>query len=193
VANRVERADGRRDLRDDRRDRAAIKRIAGRWNQAVQRGDRGAEAEADRQLAGWLAVELRESRQDQSEAQRERRRSARERGRSRRERRASGSRDDTRDLRDDRRDLRDDRRDERRAAADLAATRRVALELRGLQPRFEAGTATPAQYAQKRALLAELVRLAELEVARERRELREDRRETREDRRERREDRRRRR
>jgi len=190
VADHAERIDNRRDHRDDRRDRTRIRTIARDWNAAVRRGDRAAEANADLRLGAWLREELGESRQEVREADRERRRSRRERGRSRREAQGSGDVDDRRDLRGDRRDLRDDRRDGRQAAADLAATRRLAQELHTLQPRFTAGTATPAEVARKRSLLAELVRLAEREVARERRERREDRGETREDRRKRREDRR---
>lgn len=190
AVDRAERADDRRDARTERRDLAQIASIATAWSAAVARGDRAAEQAADVRLAGWMREELGDAASDVGETSREAARSEAERRGSRSEAVVSGTRDDRRDLRDDRRDARDDRRDAVDARVDYARVHAIAVELQSMQPAFRGGTATPAQYARKRALLDELVRMAAGEVREERRELREDRRETGEDRRERREDRR---
>jgi len=190
AGNNVQRVENRAAVADDRTDRAQINSIAAAWTSAVDRHDRAAERAADTRLTAWLNRERRENAGDVARADRERRGSNAELGRSRREARRSGTRDDRRDRRDDRRDARDDRRDEAHAVVDANQTRNIANQLAAMQPAFNAGTATPAQYTQKRQLLARLQRMAGREVRQDRREIREDGRERREDGRERREDRR---
>lgn len=174
-------------LADDRADRGSIHALVASWNAAVARRDRAAELAADAAIRAWLNAELAEDSREVGQANAEVARSRAERNRSRAERNRSRTLDDRRDLRDDRRDLRDDRRDRNVASHDLAVTREISARLAAMQPSFAAGTATSAQYAQKRALLHRLTVNARAEVRQSRREVREDGRELREDRRERRE------
>lgn len=190
AGNTVQRVENRQALNDDRTDRAQINSIVTAWNSAVSRGDRGAERAADTRLTAWLNRERRESGTDVARADRERRGSNNELARSRGEARRSGTMDDRRDRRDDRRDARDDRRDQAAAVADAAQTRNIANRLAAMQGAFDSGSATAAQYAEKRTLLGRLTAMAAREVRQDNREIREDGRERREDGRERREDRR---
>lgn len=190
AGNMVQRAENRHAAVDDRVDRAQINSIVAAWNSAVSRGDRAAERAADTRLTAWLNRERRENGADVARADRERRGSNMELARSRREANRSGTMDDRRDRRDDRRDARDDRRDQAAVVADAAQTRNIANRLAAMQGAFDSGSATPAQYNEKRTLLARLTQMAAREVRRDNREGREDQRERREDGRERREDRR---
>ncbi|MCB9668721.1 MAG: hypothetical protein H6734_04515 [Alphaproteobacteria bacterium] len=183
----VERLDDHRDRADDRRDLRVLIDATARWNTAIQTGDRAAEQAADTSLRTWLQQELRESRRDVGEARREVQRSNRELQGSRVERAVEGGAKDGHDVRDDRRDRRDDVVDRGQARMDLARTRQIADALAGMQPRFDAGTASAADVVAKRGLLNELRGMAYRELGESGEELREDRREGREDRRERRE------
>jgi hypothetical protein len=135
------------------------------WNAAVASGDRAAELAADAHLESWIRRELAETQVEVGEDRREAHRSAREGRRG-----GAG----------DRLDAVDDRVDLARERADRARLKEIAKELLDLQPVFAAGGASTAQVASKRALLAELDRLAAAEVARTTGEVREDRRERRE-------------
>jgi hypothetical protein len=159
----------RRQLHDDRSDRARIINIAHDWEKAIASKNRAAEQAADARLKLWLVEELGESTLEAGQARREVRQ-------SRAERNASGTRDDQRDLRDD-------RRDRAVATGEAVGTRAIAGQLRAMQPSFDAGTATTVQYASKRELLGKLAASAQAQVHRDKKEIREDRRERREDRR----------
>ncbi len=181
VQTRREHRDSRRDVRDDRRDRSEIVAIADAWNRAVQSGNVAAEEQTDARLNAWLQRELREDNREVRENRREENRSQRSRRRTRR----SVAQGDAshRELREERRDHRDDRRDTDRARQDRHQTRAIARQLQGLQGLFANKSATPAQYAEKRRLLGELVALARREVRQSQGEVREDRRERRQHRR----------
>jgi len=192
--NHREAADNGHDTRNDARDLTRIDAIATDWRAARRAGDRIAEGNADARLERWIRQELAENQRDVAEARREVGRSQSEVNASRRERnrtvgtgRPVRAADDRRDLRDDRRDRADDQRDLSNEKADRARTRRLATQLRDMQPRFEAGTASPADYQAKSEVLDQLVALSVAEVRRNAAENREDSRERREDRRERRE------
>ena len=179
----------RRQLHDDRSDRARIIDIARDWEKAVATKNHAAEQAADARLKLWLVEEVGESTLEAGQARREVARSHAERNGSRREAVGPGAKDQH-DLRDDRRDLRDDRRDAALATGEAALTRSSAVQLRAMQPAFDAGTASAVQYASKRDLLVKLATNAQAQVNRDKKEIGEDRRERREDRREVREDRR---
>ncbi|MGF1464853.1 MAG: hypothetical protein ACFCGT_01855 [Sandaracinaceae bacterium] len=152
---------------DARHDRAQIVAIDRVWNAARRRRDRAAEQAADARLRKWLTDELREAQQTAQGAQAEateQREEAMESGRGR-----------------DRRAARDDARDARGEAIDLARFHSVAQQLQALQPAFNRGNATVAQYRRKRQLLDQLVRLARGDVRDERQESREDGREERQE------------
>ncbi|MFT6819704.1 MAG: hypothetical protein ACJATT_003528 [Myxococcota bacterium] len=192
VDNVADRADDRRDLANDRIDRARLVVLVDDWHDARAAGNGAAETRADDALRRWVrqeiaesAHEVREARVEVAQSTGEVIREQQEVARDRRRGRAAAAADDRRDRRDDSQDLRDDQRDLSREQADLTATVRIAEQLRDGQPAFERGNATPAQAAEKSRLLRQLQVLARAEVARDHGELREDRAETREDRRER--------
>jgi hypothetical protein len=174
-ANPAERAQDRHELRqdrraraDDRRDLAVMEDLLARYDAARARRDRGGLAAVERAVDAELVREVRESRHELRKDRREIRRDVRE-----------VRADDPRDARDDRRDLRDDVRDAR-VERDMAARREaIQSELRGLRGRM-----APPALDRKRALIADLVGLAQAELAQDHQEMREDRRELREDRRE---------
>ncbi len=192
IDNVVDRADDRHDLANDRIDRARLSTLVDEWHDARTAGNSAAESSADDGLIRWVRQEIAESAHEVQEARVEVAQSTgevvreqQEVRRDRRRGRPAAAADDRRDRRDDSRDLQDDRRDLSREQADLAATVRIAEQLRDVQPAFEVGNATPAQAAEKSRLLRQLQTLARAEIARDHGELREDREETREDRRER--------
>jgi len=191
----VERAQDNAEIRQDRRqhlddagDLRHLRSLAERFDAARERGDAGALRLIDRELRSVVAGELGEGRAELAADRAELRRDNREVRASRREVArdvASGApvsevAGDRHDLRDDRRDRRDDRRDAAAEQQSQLRRRQIANELGDLAGRLEA----PA-LDRKRALLGELIGLAQTETADNRREIHEDRRERREDRRER--------
>lgn len=147
----------RRALDDDRRDLARLERLHADLDQALARQDLRWVASIDDALQRELAVERRETAHEANQERQELRRDARER--------------DARAYREDRRDY--------RAEAGIANRRgQIASELASLRGRYG-----PGELHRRRALLAELVRLARGELRGDVQELREDRRELREDRR----------
>ncbi len=198
--NATERAGDHRQLRydrsrahDDLRDHGRLVALLQRFDEARADGNREMLRAIDNELARLLTGELSEDRREMRQARREVNQSRREVRSSRREVRdnrqevsaAPVIRDDRRDLRDDRRDLRDDRRDVEQEAYLVNARLDAAHTFRGLHGKYD-----EVSLEQRRALMADLVRLAELENRQNKMEAREDRRELREDRRETREDRR---
>lgn len=200
VRDRIERAEDRRDLRqdrqaiaDDRMDAARARAMLRDYENALASRDLprlGAIDDAFRRHVGREIAESRaesrqahqEIRQDQAELRGDRREIRRDLGRGRR---PGVVTDDVRDRNDDRRDLADDRRDAR-------AERMSRQRLEDIQGRLGAlaGHFDPRSLGEKRALYTEVVMEAEAELRRDHQELREDRRELREDRHETREDRR---
>ncbi|ANM31090.1 hypothetical protein ABI59_18190 [Acidobacteria bacterium Mor1] len=198
--NATERAGDHRQLRydrvharDDVRDHGRLTALVQRFDEAREANNREMLRAIDNELARLLNAELSEGRREVNQARREVRQSEREVRSSRREVRANRRdgaaghvrRDDRRDLRDDRRDLHDDRRDVEQEAYLINARLDAAHTFRGLQGKYD-----EVSLEQRRAVMTELVRLAEIENRRNKLEAREDRRELREDRRETREDRR---
>jgi hypothetical protein len=186
--NVVQRIDDRHDIHNDRVDRARLVTLVDEWHAARDANNSGAERAADQGIRQWLQQELAESRHEVAEARSEVAHSQAEIGRERAERRvdiaqgdAAGRRDTTHDVRDDRMDRREDQVDAGQARADLGRTRAIADQLAAMQPAFENGNATPAQYAEKSRLLRELQQLARAEVREDREEIREDAGERRED------------
>jgi hypothetical protein len=147
--NRADRAQDRRELRDDRRDLLEAQALLARWEDARARRDRRALAAAEDDVLRALDRELREARA--------------ELGRSRGE--AWHDRGDPREWRDGRRDARDDLRDLARVSAirDQLWSLRARADRRALD--------------RKHGLLEELVQIARGELREDRLERREDRRE----------------
>lgn len=200
IRNRVERANDRKDLRQDRRqvaddarDLGAVSTFLAAYDLAVSKNDAVGIKAADAQFQGYLAREAVEANREVAQAQQEVREDRREVRSDRRElgqdlalgRRPGVVADDARDLARDKGNLADDKAD---AARERAARNRlfvIRTELAPLQ-----GLVDPAATTKKRALYAEVVTLAQRDLQRTKVEQREDRRELREDRRETREDRR---
>ncbi|MBL8939971.1 MAG: hypothetical protein JNM69_35795 [Archangium sp.] len=200
VRNRVERANDRQDLRQDRRqlvndakDLGDVNALLAQYDLALSKNDAVGIKAVDAQFQNYLAKEAVEANREAAQAQQEVRQDRREVRGDRRElggdlargKRPGVVADDARDLGRDKVNTMDDRSD---AARERNARNRLFLirgELAPLQ-----GLVDPAATARKRALYAEVVNLAKNDLARtkveqgeDRRELREDRRETREDRR----------
>jgi hypothetical protein len=200
VRNRVERANDRQDLRQDKRQLANDVKGLGdvtawltQYDLALSKNDAAGLKAVDAQFQTYLAKEGAEASREVAQAQQEVRQANREVRSGRRElgqdvavgRRPGVVADDAKDLGRDTVNAADDRAD---AARERNARNRLFLirgELAPLQGLVDAGSA-----AKKRALYAEVVTLAQRELARtgaeqkeDQRELREDRRETREDRR----------
>lgn len=154
-----ERRKDRRELRDDRRDLKQLEDIVRDWKRAIKSRDKLAERNVDKRLRAWLRAELQESEREARDASHEAATS----------RPGHQRRDDVRDAREKQRDVRQ--------------TRAIARKLHELQPVFSRGTASPADYKQKRRLLKNLLQMARQEVRESREEVREDRREDRRDRR----------
>jgi len=220
VRNSAEKAQDRREIRQDRRaiadDAADLDRLSDLVMELnVLRSTNGGADEIDRvlrEIAGELKRDIAESLIQAERAKAETRRSTRElrsdRREIRRDRREARSadmsgnvageasarrelRDDRRDRRDDRRDLRDDRRDQERIREMLDQKRAIACELIDLQHRIDSERHDVRPLkARQNALLDEYLKLSQEEIKMGYRELGEDRRELREDRRETREDRR---
>lgn len=197
VRNRVERANDRQDLRQDKRqlvndakDLGDVNALLAQYDLALSRNDAMGIKAVDAQFQNYLAKEAVEANREVAQAQQEVRQDKREVRGDRRElggdlARGKRAGDDARDLARDKVNTVDDRSD---AARERNARNRLFLirgELAPLQ-----GLVDPGATARKRALYAEVVTLAKSDLARtkveqgeDRRELREDRRETREDRR----------
>lgn len=197
VRNRVERANDRQDLRQDKRqlvndakDLGDVNALLAQYDLALSRNDAMGIKAVDAQFQNYLAKEAVEANREVAQAQQEVRQDKREVRGDRRElggdlARGKRAGDDARDLARDKVNTVDDRSD---AARERNARSRLFLirgELAPLQ-----GLVDPGATARKRALYAEVVTLAKSDLARtkieqgeDRRELREDRRETREDRR----------
>lgn len=173
----VEQADHRRSRRavkDDRRDRNVLAGHVAAWKQAVASRDRAQEKAADVGIHAWIQRELKEERREDRKDTREAKRSRRE---LRRTRSVAGPSPATRK---DRRDVKDDRRDVQRQRGETQRLTVLATQLGELQPRFTAGTASPADYVEKRRLLDALLAAEAREVQSSKRERGEDRRERRE-------------
>lgn len=197
VRNRVERANDRQDLRQDKRqlvndakDLGDVNALLAQYDLALSKNDAMGIKAVDAQFQNYLAKEAVEANREVAQAQQEVRQDKREVRGDRRElagdlARGKRAGDDARDLARDKVNTADDRSD---AARERNARNRLFLirgELAPLQ-----GLVDPGATARKRALYAEVVTLAKSDLARtkieqgeDRRELREDRRETREDRR----------
>lgn len=158
----------RRELREDRRDVAWMEQLVARFDDARARRSRAALGAVEGDVVRVLDRELHEARVEVAKSAGETRRSGRE----------VGSADSRPELRDDRRDLRDDRRDLRDDRRDLARVSAIRSDFHALRGRMDRRALD-----RKRALLAELTRMARAELREDRREVREDRRELREDRR----------
>ncbi|MEL6184852.1 MAG: hypothetical protein AAFU79_09525 [Myxococcota bacterium] len=173
----VERADSRqsrRAVQDDKRDRNVLAAHVAAWKQAVAKRDRAQEKAADVGINAWIQRELEEERREDRQSHREQNRSRRELRRTRNTRGASpGTRKDRRDVRDDRRDAQREQNETKRLVA-------MATQLREMQPRFATGTASPADYAEKRKLLEAMLVAEAREVQTSKAERGEDRRERRE-------------
>ncbi len=200
VRNRVERANDRQDLRQDKRqlandakDLGDVNVLLSQYDLALSKNDAMGIKAVDAQFQSYLAKEAVEANREVAQAQQEVREDKREVRGDRRElggdlargKRPGVVADDARDLARDKANTVDDRSD---AARERNARNRLFLirgELAPLQ-----GLVDPGATARKRALYAEVVNLAKSDLARtkveqgeDRRELREDRRETREDKR----------
>lgn len=200
VRNRVERAQDRKELRqdarqrlDDRMDVAKLEKALADFDQARAANQAAAMAGVDSHVMTLARQERAESGVEVAQKAAEVRRDGAEVRSDRREvvrdvrtgHTGGQLADDARDLRDDRRDRRDDRRD---LGHELGAAGRrgdIAVEYKTLSGRMDAPSLD-----RRRALLVELIGIARAELAGDRQETREDRRERREDRRETREDRR---
>jgi hypothetical protein len=180
----------KRELRDDRRDVAELEAVLARFDKAWSQQNEQEMYAVEERLRQLLHAELAEGRAELARDQGEARRSQREVHGSRREARQDwgwkGRADDRRDVRDDRRDLKDDRRDVRAEAASQMTRLNIARELSRVM-----GSRQPQDLQHSRALIVQLIQVAQHEVRETKQEVREDRQERREDRRERREDRRR--
>ncbi|MEO1231839.1 MAG: hypothetical protein AAFZ18_23325, partial [Myxococcota bacterium] len=138
--------------------------------------DPGVDAHIRRLFLGPVAFRHRllPSRREDRQSHREQNRSRRELRRTRNTRGASpGTRKDRRDVRDDRRDAQREQNETKRLVA-------MATQLREMQPRFATGTASPADYAEKRKLLEAMLVAEAREVQTSKAERGEDRRERRE-------------
>ena len=200
VRNRVERANDRQDLRQDKRqlandakDLGDVNVLLSQYDLALSKNDAIGIKAVDAQFQSYLAKEAVEANREVAQAQQEVREDKREVRGDRRElggdlargKRPGVVADDARDLARDKANTADDRSD---AARERNARNRLFLirgELAPLQ-----GLVDPGATARKRALYAEVVNLAKSDLVRtkveqgeDRRELREDRRETREDKR----------
>jgi hypothetical protein len=199
VRNTVERANDRKDLRQDRRQTADDKQDAARadawlreYDAARASGDVGRIAAAEAAFTQYIASELAESARELGQAKQEVREDNREVRGDRRELgrdvgRPVRAADDARDLRRDQVNRADDRGDVRKEAAARLRLQAIQAELAGLNGKLD-----PGSLAAKRARYAEVTALAKNELRRDVQEHSEDKRELREDRRETREDRRRR-
>ncbi len=197
LRDRIEKAQDRKALRqdarervDDRRDVAAAQALLADFDAARARNDAAALAAIDGRVSAALEREQREGRWELAKDRQEVRQDRRELATDRRELRKDvvqgkplQAADDLRDKRDDRRDLADDKRDARvegRQGLRIAAMRTEWAAL--------AGKMDAASLDVKRALIAEYIGFSRGELVQDRKETREDRRELREDRRELRED-----
>lgn len=197
VRNAVERANDRKDLRqnarqgaDDRQDLARADAWLREYDGARASGDAARIAAAEAAFNQYIASELVESARELGQARQEVREDNREVRSDRREvardvGRPGRAADDVRDLRRDQVNRADDRGDVRKEAAARLRLQAIQAELTGLYGKLD-----PASLATKRARYAEVTALAKNELRRDAQEQREDKRELREDRRETREDRR---
>lgn len=171
---RAESRQSRRSVQDDRRDRDELASYVAAWKEAVATRNRLKESVVDGKIDAWIQRELAEER-------RENRQSSRERNRSRRElKRTQSVRGVSPGTRKDRYDLNDDRRDAQRQRGETQRLSAIAARLAKMQPRFSAGTATKADYAEKKKLLEALLAAEAREVKTSKKERNEDRRERRE-------------
>ncbi|SEM88250.1 hypothetical protein SAMN05444354_12513 [Stigmatella aurantiaca] len=172
--NRQEAQQNRQEQRDDRWDLKQLENLIARFDTATSHRHRDALRQVDADLRAYVALELKETRYELSDAQSEVRRDHHElhdaRGR--------------REFQDAQHDRRDDVRDVRRESESLKRTRVIQRELEDLYGRMDRNS-----LHHKRALMMELLQLARAEQAQNRKEIREDRRESREDRRQARDDR----
>lgn len=185
--NAADSARAHQDLADDQQDLARLESLVDQWMRARDRGSHPQLLQADAKLMAWLEQELSESRRDVATARTEVELAERELAEEKRDLqgRATKTSRDAYEVRDDAHDLEDARRDLAERQSDLAHTERLAGELRQLQERFDRDRASPADFARKAQLLAELRSLAVREVARDRAEVEENRVELHEDQRDR--------
>ena len=146
----VDRVPNRHALRDDREDLRRIKDISQSWHRAVRRGRPRAEAKADRRLHRWLHREIEESRYELARS-----RAIVREVRFERAAYGRGGRWGYQTLRVEHAQLNEERRDLDRMQA-LARELHYLRHARGRR-----------YYAQKSAILDELVRLARREVRRQ--------------------------
>jgi hypothetical protein len=162
--------DDKVEMRDDRRDLAAIHDIVEDWHRARKTHNHALEKTTDQRLVRWLRAELAEGRAEVAEAGAEVRASQRE----------LANRGGKHENRDDRRDLADDRKDRQQEVASHSRTRQIADQLQRIQPAFNAERATADQYKKKSGLLRDLQKLSRGELREGREEIREDRQEAKE-------------
>ncbi len=200
VRNAVEKAHDRQELRqdarstnDDRLDAARAKALLAQYDQAAALNQPAQMAALDDAFNRHISREIVESQVESAQDRQEVRRDKRELRSDRREVRrdlATGKRagvvaDDVHDKNKDRRNAADDRVDALKEHISRERLTAIQGQLAGLQGRFDG----PSVQA-KRALYAEVVAAAAVELHRDAQETREDKRELREDRKETREDRR---
>jgi hypothetical protein len=177
LESEAELARDHRAIQDDSADLRSLDRIISSWQSASRHGARGAELTADRALQDWLRQEIAESQQELSQARGEVRSSKRELERELAEANRSYGRhasQERAEARDDARDLKDDHRDLAAMELDLRELQDIASRLQAMQPRFEQGRASGADYAAKSGLLARLRSLSQREVQQSHAELSED-------------------
>ncbi len=175
----------KRELANDRWDRARLDAISAEYKDAIAKGQPNRlDAIEDRFLAemnreiGESRVEVAEKQQEVNQARHEKNKERREVARDVVRGRPAKAARDAVDLADDRRDLADDRADRRREVAQLEQNTNLRARFLALR-----GQKTPAALAEKSSLIDQAVQLARAEVQGDKAELREDRRERREDRR----------
>lgn len=200
VRNAAERANDRRDLRqdnrqlvDDRWDLAKAQKLLSDYDQAAAAGNAARLGELDALALRRIDGEIAESHVESAQARQEVREDNREVRSDRRELRRDFVKgkgplvkaDDLHDLNRDKVNRADDVADAHKERLSRERLQAIRAQLVGLSGRYDAQSV-----AAKRALYAEFVGVAASEVKRDAQEKAEDRRELREDRRETREDRR---
>ncbi len=141
------------DVQDDRVDLAQLNSIIEDWHRAWKGGNKALERQTDTRLKRWIKQELAEDQKQVGEANREAAKSSQSKN-------AHAAADD--------------RKDAQKAEGEASRTRKIAMQLRNIQDRFDDGTAGEPMYTKKSELLRDLQGIAQAELARSRQERAED-------------------